>query len=83
MTYTVVTTCCLEGIRYEAVDPPPPPGALLQTADNPPEVWRGWNWVCEGCGAIVGFTYDYGTLDLGIVRDSVLTDRPEDGLGGW
>jgi hypothetical protein len=32
-------------------------------------------WICAACETSLGFFVDYGTLDLGIVRDSVLNDR--------
>jgi hypothetical protein len=34
-----------------------------------------WRWVCARCETVCGVSIDYGTLDLGIVRDSVVRDR--------
>jgi len=68
---------CGGDIRTERLEEiPPPPGALLQIAPDAPEEWSGHQWVCEECGTVCGFSYDYGTLDLGLVRDEDL--RPGD-----
>ena len=73
----IVSGCCGADIRFDELrEVPPPPGALLATIDPVPEKWMGWRWVCTGCGEQVGITLDYGKVDLGIVRDSQLTDRP-------
>lgn len=74
----IVSGCCGADIRFDPLqEVPPPPGAILQAMGNPkPEKWMGWRWVCTECGEQVGLTLDYGKVDLGIVRDSVLTDRP-------
>lgn len=76
MTHLELRCRCGGEIRHEPLaEVPPPPGALLATTTDPPEQWRGWRWVCDSCGAQTGLMLDYGTLDLGIVRDSQLKDR--------
>ena len=75
---TQVEIRCRCGGQIETIpldDVPPPPGAILATVDAPPSEWKGWRWVCTLCGTQCGVTYDYGELDLGIVRDSVLHER--------
>lgn len=73
MTDVVVSKCCSAEIRFEPLaSVPPPPGALLGIGGPPPGEWKGWTWVCSGCGTQCGVTYDYGTLDLGLVRDEDL-----------
>lgn len=76
----IVVRCqCGGEVKFEPLaEVPSPPGALLAIGGSPPEEWRGWVWVCSACGAQCGVTYDYGTLDLGIVRDSELRDREDD-----
>jgi hypothetical protein len=64
----------LDTIEVPADDMPAPPGALLGVADFPREGTKGWRTVCCGCGTTVMVAYDYGTIDLGLVRDSQLTD---------
>ncbi len=63
------STCCGAEIRTERVDPvPPPPSAILATVADPPDAWTGSRWVCAACGEVVGFQYDYGKVDLGLVE---------------
>ena len=78
MTHVEVRCRCGGEIEFQPLaEVPPPPGAILATPGHPPpEEWRGWVWVCRACGKENGVTYDYGKLDLGIVRDSVLRDKP-------
>lgn len=67
----VRTRCCNAGVRLQGIpagEMPPPPGALLHVAQSPPEEWAGHAWVCDGCGTIVGYSLDYGTIDLDAAR---------------
>ena len=69
----IVSDCCGADIRRDSLQEiPPPPGAILQMIEDPPEKWTGWRWVCTECGEQVGVMLNYGKLDLGIVRDSRL-----------
>lgn len=64
---------CGGEIIYEPMDDvPPPPMPILSTAMDPPDQWKCWIWRCRSCGAQMVVTYDWGTLDLGMVRDSDL-----------
>ena len=36
-----------------------------------------YDWVCKKCGKTVGHMMDFGTLDLGIVDESVLNPANE------
>jgi hypothetical protein len=40
------------------------------------EINTAYEHVCQRCGNIAGISLDYGTLDLGLVRDEQL--RPDD-----
>ena len=76
MTHIEVRCRCGGEIIFEPLaEVPPPPRAILAVGGPPPEEWKGWVWVCSVCGDERGVSYDYGELDLGIVRDSVLHDR--------
>ena len=71
---TEIRCRCGGNVRYECLsEVPPPPGAILATVSDPPEEWQGWVWICESCGDQVGVTFDYGTLDLELVRDEQLS----------
>lgn len=72
MTHVELRCRCGAHVAAEPFATPPPPGTPTEELGK----WRGWLWVCHSCGTKAGVTYDYGELDLGIVRDSVLIDRP-------
>ncbi len=77
MTHVEVRCRCGGEIRFEPIDDvPDPPFRVMEEYILDPRTWRGWRWVCAVCGADCGVTLDYGTLDLGIVRDAVRRDRP-------
>ena len=78
MTHFEVRCRCGGRVETQPLDEvPPPPGALFATI-GPSSEWKGWLLSCSACGAECGVTYDYGELDLGIVRDSQLRDREDD-----
>jgi len=84
----IVTKCCGTGTRFVRIETGIPiPRFLLWIAHGtPPQPMTGWRWECLGCDSVVGVSYDYGALDLGIVRDSTLHDTDDlvtDGMGGW
>lgn len=75
MTRVEVRCRCGGEVRFEEMDEvPPPPFPIMEAMLVHEPTWKGWKWVCSVCGADCGVTLDYGTLDLGIVRDSDLRD---------
>lgn len=45
--------------------------------ETPPDAVAAWEWRCSLCGLSYGFSVDYGTLDLGLVRDEQLDTRDD------
>ena len=59
-----------------AITPEPIIPALLAIAPSDPGM-AAWETVCRSCGTVLSKMYDYGTIDLGLVRDEGL-DRGDD-----